>query len=56
MVAGTPLAAALDDHRYALLTTFRRTGRPVTTPVWFAVAGGSVYFRTSARTGKAKSN
>ncbi|HLW47829.1 MAG TPA: PPOX class F420-dependent oxidoreductase [bacterium] len=54
MAAGTPLAAALDDHRYALLTTFRRTGRPVTTPVWFAVAGGAVYFRTGAWTGKAK--
>jgi len=30
--ADHPLASA----RYVALTTFRRTGRPVTTPVWFA--------------------
>ena len=54
MAPATPLAAALHPHRYALLTTFRQTGRPVTTPVWFAVANGRVYFRTSAGTGKAK--
>lgn len=54
IAAGTPLAAALNDHRYALLTTFRRTGRPITTPVWFAVVGGRVYFRTPESTGKAK--
>ena len=54
MAAGTPLAAALNGHRYALLTTFRRTGRPVTTPVWFAVVDGRVYFRTADSTGKAK--
>ena len=30
-------APALDpSERYALLTTFRRDGRPVGTPVWFA--------------------
>jgi len=53
MAAGTRLAAALDDNRHALLTTIRRTGRPLT-PVWFGVAGGGVYFRTPAGTGKAK--
>ena len=54
MAPATSLAAALNSHRYALLTTFRQTGRPVTTPVWFAVANGRVYFRTPAETGKAK--
>jgi uncharacterized protein len=54
MAAGTPLADALGGRRYALLTTFRRTGQGVTTTVWFAVAGGAVYFRTAAETGKAK--
>jgi PPOX class probable F420-dependent enzyme len=49
-----PLPEVLDDHRYAVLTTFRRTGRAVTTPIWFAVAEGRVYFRTGTRAGKAK--
>jgi uncharacterized protein len=54
MTAGTSLTAVLDDHRYALLTTFRRTGQAVTTPMWFAIEGSAVYFRTGAGTGKAK--
>jgi uncharacterized protein len=54
MAASASLPAALDGHRYALLTTFRRTGRPVATPVWFATADNKVYFRTSSQTGKAK--
>jgi uncharacterized protein len=54
VAAGTSLAAVLDDHRSALLTTFRRTGQAVTTPVWFAIEGDAVYFRTAAETGKAK--
>jgi PPOX class probable F420-dependent enzyme len=54
MGSGASLRPALGGHRYALLTTFRRNGQPVATPVWFALADDKVYFRTSPRTGKAK--
>lgn len=54
MASGKSLSAALDAHRYALLTTFRRNGQPVATPVWFALGDNKAYFRTSPQTGKAK--
>lgn len=50
----TSLPAVLGDHRYALLTTFRRTGRAVDTPIWFAVVDSRVFFQTGRQTGKAK--
>lgn len=36
----------LRDARYALLRSFRRDGTPMDTPVWFAVEGATVLFRT----------
>ncbi len=43
------------DEKYVLLTTFRRDGRPVATPVWWADMGdGSFAFWTSSASGKAK--
>ncbi len=45
----------LSDEKYLLLTTFRRNGTPVATPVWAAALdGGSVGFWTSSGSGKAK--
>lgn len=41
-LALTELAGA----RYVLLRTFRRDGAPVDTPIWFAVDGDAVVFRT----------
>ena len=32
--------------RYALLRSYRRDGTAVDTPIWFAIDGGSVVFRT----------
>jgi uncharacterized protein len=32
-----PDFSGFEDHKYALLVTFRRDGTPVPTPVWFAV-------------------
>src|SRR6185312_1355076 len=32
--------------RYALLRSFRRDGKPVDTPIWFAFDGDAVLFRT----------
>jgi PPOX class probable F420-dependent enzyme len=55
-VAQQPAAAedfeALNDHRYCLLVTFRRSGRPVPTPVLFGMQGSKLYFRTDASTAK----
>jgi PPOX class probable F420-dependent enzyme len=46
---------ALADEKYMLLTTFRRDGTPVSTPVWVvALDGGDVGFWTSSGSGKAK--
>jgi PPOX class probable F420-dependent enzyme len=36
------------------LTTFRKTGQAVTTPVWFAVGPGVIYVETHADAGKLK--
>jgi PPOX class probable F420-dependent enzyme len=41
-------------HKYCLLVTFRRSGEPVPTPVWFGLADGTVYARSEARVGKVK--
>ena len=46
--------AALAGHKYCLLTTFRRDGTPVPTPVWFGVGEGRLYVRTEAAVGKVK--
>jgi uncharacterized protein len=45
----------LSDERYMRLTTFRRDGTPVSTPVWVTPFGqDSVAFWTSSGSGKAK--
>jgi PPOX class probable F420-dependent enzyme len=44
----------LQKSRVGLLTTYRRTGEPVTTPVSIAVRAGGVYFASSATSGKAR--
>ena len=44
----------LRGHKHCLLTTFRRSGEPVATPVWFGLADGRLYFRTYADTVKIK--
>ena len=36
------------------LTTFRKSGAAVTTPVWYAVLDGKLYVRTQAGAGKVK--
>lgn len=46
---------SLSDGKYVLLTTFRRNGDPVATPVWIAdLPGGGLGFWTSSGSGKAK--
>ena len=46
--------AALAAHEFAVLTTYRKTGVPVPTTVWFAYDGGRVYITTRAISGKLK--
>lgn len=49
-------AAASDiaDHTYVLVTTFRRTGEPVGTPVWIVRDGERLLVTTGAESGKVK--
>src|SRR5262245_18394286 len=44
----------LKDLRYLNLTTFRTSGVPVLTPVWFALDAGKLYVWTARDSGKAK--
>jgi PPOX class probable F420-dependent enzyme len=44
----------LRGRKYCLLTTFRRTGEPVPTPVWFGLDGDRLYFHSEATVGKVK--
>jgi hypothetical protein len=46
---------ALENEKYILLTTFRRDGTPVSTPVWIVTLDGRKFgFTTSSGSGKAK--
>ncbi len=50
----TDAARALATEQYIALTTFRRDGRAVPTPLWFAIEGGKLYAYTGAASGKVK--
>jgi PPOX class probable F420-dependent enzyme len=41
-------------HKHCLVVTYRRSGEPVPTPVWFGIADGRLYFRSEERVGKIK--
>jgi PPOX class probable F420-dependent enzyme len=51
---GASTAASLGEARYLALTTFRRDGRAVTTPIWPAALHGRLYFGTTRDTGKVR--
>ena len=57
-VAGIPgtadTFAALIGEEFALLVTFRRSGEPMPTPVWFGMRDGRVYVESLADAGKIK--
>ena len=46
--------AQLAEQRYLNLETYRRTGQPVATPVWFAVDRDVIYVYSLAGAGKVK--
>ena len=53
MVPVTDLLS-LADERFVSLTTFRRTGEPVSTPVWIARSGDGLVVLTPSDSGKVK--
>jgi PPOX class probable F420-dependent enzyme len=44
----------LEGHKYCLLVTYKRSGEPVPTPVWFGLADGRLYVRSDANAAKVK--
>jgi uncharacterized protein len=46
--------AAIENAQFLSLTTFRRSGGPVMTPVWFARDGPALYIVTDDDAGKVK--
>jgi hypothetical protein len=53
--ASTEGFAALRGRKYCLLVSYRRSGEPVPTPVWFGIdADDHVYVRTEAESAKVK--
>ena len=51
---GAEQAERLTREKYVSLTTYRRDGRPVATPVWVVGDGGRLYVWTGGQSGKAK--
>lgn len=48
------IPSAIHDQKYISLTTFRKTGAGVPTPVWFGEEDGKIYVMTRHDMGKAK--
>src|SRR5690349_21840803 len=49
-----PALLALGDARFVSLTTFRRSGEPVATPVWVGRDGDALVVTTPEQSGKVK--
>ncbi len=45
---------ALEGHKYVSLTTFKKSGEAVSTPLWFALVDGRAYMTTPPNSGKMK--
>jgi uncharacterized protein len=46
--------ASLERYHFINITTFRKSGTPVVTTVWFAAVGGKIYVTTARDSGKVK--
>jgi uncharacterized protein len=44
----------IQHHPYVSLTTFKKSGQRVATPIWFATAGGKLYVYSELNAGKMK--
>jgi uncharacterized protein len=49
-----PIPAEIHGQRYISLATFRKTGVPIYTPIWFAEEDDKIYFMTNSKLGKVK--
>lgn len=49
-----PALAGLGDEKFVSLSTFRRSGQPVSTPVWIARDGDTLIVTTPIDSGKVK--
>ena len=49
-----PIPTELSGQKYVSLTTFRKSGVGVVTPVWFAQRGDKLYVKTRIESGKSK--
>lgn len=54
MMPTDPTLSALGDERFVSLTTFRRSGERVSTPVWIARDGDALVVTTPEASGKVK--
>jgi PPOX class probable F420-dependent enzyme len=50
----TDIPAAIRGQKYICLTTFRKNGEKVSTPVWFGEEGDKLYVMTRSDMGKVK--
>lgn len=48
------IPASIQGQKYISLTTFRKTGAGVATPVWFGEEDGKLYVMTISKMGKVK--
>ncbi len=46
--------SVVEGHKYLSLTSFRKSGKPVATPVWFVEKEGKICVWTQAHSGKMK--
>lgn len=44
----------VQGHKYCLLVTYKRTGEPVPTPVWFGLSEGKLYVRSELSAAKVR--
>src|ERR1700756_5563295 len=50
----SPIPSPIAGRKHISLTTFRKTGAGVATPVWFGEDGGKLYVMTRSDMGKTK--
>jgi PPOX class probable F420-dependent enzyme len=48
------IPAEIHGQRYISLATFRKTGVPIPTSIWFAEEDDKIYFMTNSKLGKVK--
>ena len=56
-IAETTPTGSLEDLRgrkYCVLVTYRHSGEPMPSPLWFGTANGKLYFQTGTTSGKVK--